>query len=247
MTSKIRFYFNMWYNNDKVIYMDKKKIGSFLTKLRISFHLSIDEVELKTSIKASRIFDFENGMEIPTFTEFQVLATLYLVDINELMSGELLDQKKINEKYTSDLKKYIPKAIFAFLIFLTCLLPFLSSAIDGELSLIYTIYDFSIKMITGGSLEILLIAFLWIFMLSNITLLISSFLISVFYKRIYISSLERCYLLAHYSFLFVLISSIPIFFFSLLLSYSLQMGFFIVYILEALIILYYFLSIKNKK
>ena len=90
--------------------MNKKKIGMFLKKLRLSKVDSIGknwsqeylsnkfyEVDLNVSMKA--ISDWENGKTIPELEKLLYLSELYDVSIEEILDGEKYTNKDFYKEY----------------------------------------------------------------------------------------------------------------------------------------------------
>ncbi len=89
--------------------MDMQKIGSFLAELRKEKNLTQDELGEQIGVTNKTISRWENGNYLPPVEMLLILSKLYDVGMNELLSGERLnesDYKENAEEYiTADLMK----------------------------------------------------------------------------------------------------------------------------------------------
>lgn len=82
--------------------MDMQKIGGFLAELRKENNLTQDQLGEQLGVTNKTISRWENGNYLPPVEMLQILSKLYNVSINELLSGERLNEEdyKVNaEEY----------------------------------------------------------------------------------------------------------------------------------------------------
>ncbi len=77
--------------------MDMQKVGNFLAELRKDKNLTQDELGERIGVTNKTVSRWENGNYLPPVEMLQILSKLYDVDINELLSGEHLDEKRYKE------------------------------------------------------------------------------------------------------------------------------------------------------
>lgn len=77
--------------------MDMQKIGKFLAKLRMAKYLTQDQLGEKIGVTNKTVSRWENGNYLPPVEMLQILSKFYDVGINELLSGEHLDEKHYKE------------------------------------------------------------------------------------------------------------------------------------------------------
>ncbi|MDE5547784.1 MAG: helix-turn-helix domain-containing protein [Clostridia bacterium] len=83
--------------------MDVQKIGLFLVQLRKEQNLTQNELGEKIGVTNKTVSRWENGNYLPPVEILQILSDLYCVSINELLSGERLN----NEQYKENAEEYI--------------------------------------------------------------------------------------------------------------------------------------------
>lgn len=83
--------------------MDMQKIGLFLAELRKEKNLTQDELGERIGVTNKTISRWENGNYLPPIEMLQILSKFYKVSINELLSGERLD----DEHYKENAEDYI--------------------------------------------------------------------------------------------------------------------------------------------
>ena len=77
--------------------MDTQKIGKFLAELRKERNLTQDELGEKIGVTNKTVSRWENGNYLPPVEILQILSNLYNVSINELLSGERLNDEHYKE------------------------------------------------------------------------------------------------------------------------------------------------------
>lgn len=83
--------------------MDMQKIGAFLTQLRKEQKLTQEALGEKIGVTNKTVSRWENGNYLPPVEMLQILSRLYGVSINEILSGERLN----NEYYKENAEEYI--------------------------------------------------------------------------------------------------------------------------------------------
>ncbi len=83
--------------------MDMQKIGTFLTELRKENKLTQDALGEKIGVTNKTVSRWENGNYLPPVEILQMLSKLYGVSINELLSGERLN----DDSYKQNAEEYI--------------------------------------------------------------------------------------------------------------------------------------------
>lgn len=83
--------------------MDKKKIGKFIVECRTFKNITQKELSEKVNISISKLSKWENGVCLPDVSIMPELCEELGITINELISGERLEDKKYIEKAESNL------------------------------------------------------------------------------------------------------------------------------------------------
>lgn len=83
--------------------MDQEKIGKFIAKCRKDKKLTQAELAEKLGISEKSIGNWENGRNMPDLSLFKPLCNILNISINDLMSGEKVD----NQKYIKTLEENI--------------------------------------------------------------------------------------------------------------------------------------------
>ena len=98
--------------------MDLEKIGKFISKCRKNKNITQQELAEKLSVSDRTIGNWENGRNMPDLSLFKPLCEILDISINELLSGEKINNKKYQDKLTEniinltiDSKKRILKTI----------------------------------------------------------------------------------------------------------------------------------------
>ena len=90
-----------------------KKYGNFLAELRKDKNLTQEELGERIGVTNKTVSRWENGNYLPPVEILQILSKLYEVSINEVLSGERLNDsvyKQNAEEYiTVDLMKRVKK------------------------------------------------------------------------------------------------------------------------------------------
>lgn len=83
--------------------MDMQKIGKFLAELRKEKNLTQEELAQELGVTNKTVSRWENANYLPPVEILQMLSNLYGVSMNELLTGELLN----NERYIENAEEYI--------------------------------------------------------------------------------------------------------------------------------------------
>lgn len=83
--------------------MDMQKIGCFLAELRKDKNLTQDKLGEQIGVTNKTISRWENGNYLPPIEMLQILSKFYSLSINELLSGERLD----DDRYKENAEDYI--------------------------------------------------------------------------------------------------------------------------------------------
>lgn len=83
--------------------MDMQKTGMFLSQLRKEKNLTQDQLGEQIGVTNKTVSRWENGNYLPPVEILQILSKLYAVSINELISGERLN----DENYKQNAEDYI--------------------------------------------------------------------------------------------------------------------------------------------
>ncbi len=78
--------------------MNQEKIGKFIAENRKIKHITQAELAEKLGVTDRAISNWENGKNMPDLSLFKPLCDILGITINELMSGEKIDNKEYNEK-----------------------------------------------------------------------------------------------------------------------------------------------------
>lgn len=89
--------------NSRRVVMDVQKIGLFLAELRKEKKLTQEELGEQIGVTNKTVSRWENGNYLPPAEILQILSKLYSVSINELLSGERLN----DENYKANAEEYI--------------------------------------------------------------------------------------------------------------------------------------------
>lgn len=77
--------------------MDTQKIGKFLKELRREHNMTQEELGEKIGVTNKTISRWETGNYMPPVENLKLLSELYQVSINEILSGERLNQENYKE------------------------------------------------------------------------------------------------------------------------------------------------------
>lgn len=113
--------------------MDQEKIGKFIAEQRKKQKLTQEELASMLGVSNRSVSNWENGKNLPDLSLFKELCEILDISINELLSGEKINNKKYQDKLTEniinltiDSKKQLLKTIkrIILIIFLLFILLF---------------------------------------------------------------------------------------------------------------------------
>ena len=78
--------------------MDQEKIGKFIAENRKLKKITQSELAEKLGVTDRTISNWENGKNMPDLSLFKPLCDILEITINELISGEKINNKEYNEK-----------------------------------------------------------------------------------------------------------------------------------------------------
>jgi len=91
--------------------MDQESIGKFIAKLRKSKNMTQEELAEKLGVTDRSVSNWENGRNMPDLSLFKPLCEELGVTINDLMSGEIVDNDKYQEKLEENIVNTIDYSI----------------------------------------------------------------------------------------------------------------------------------------
>lgn len=87
--------------------MNQEKIGKFILKLRKEKNMSQLDLADKIGVTDRAISKWENGKGLPDISLMQPLCKELNITINDLLSGERVDNKDYQEKFEENVLKAI--------------------------------------------------------------------------------------------------------------------------------------------
>lgn len=79
--------------------MNQEKIGKFISNLRKENNITQAELAEKLGVTDRSVSNWENGKNMPDLSLFKPLCEILGITINDLMSGEIVDNKRYNETF----------------------------------------------------------------------------------------------------------------------------------------------------
>ena len=126
--------------------MDQEKIGKFIAKMRKEKKLTQKELAEKLKVSDRSVSNWENGKNMPDLSLFKPLCEELEISLNDLMSGEKVQEKEYQEKFAENIvsvvtkvknkNKYITVLIGIYLAVISVILLFLLS---------YTILNYNFR------------------------------------------------------------------------------------------------------
>ena len=92
--------------------MDMQKIGIFLSELRKENNLTQEALGEKIGVTNKTISCWENGNYISPVEMLQILSKMYDDSINEILSGERLDDEKFKTKAEENIATALENSTF---------------------------------------------------------------------------------------------------------------------------------------
>ena len=94
--------------------MDLQNVGSFLAQLRKEQGLTQEQLGEKLGVSNKTVSRWENGNYLPPVEVLQLLADLYGLSINEVLSGQRLDETQFREKAEENICGVLSQQAFTF-------------------------------------------------------------------------------------------------------------------------------------
>lgn len=94
--------------------MDQVKIGKFIAELRRGEGLTQEALGEKLGVTNKTVSRWENGNYMPDIEMFQLLARVFKISINELLSGERLSDKDFRQKADENVIAAAKESAFSF-------------------------------------------------------------------------------------------------------------------------------------
>jgi transcriptional regulator with XRE-family HTH domain len=83
--------------------MDQEKIGKFISKCRKQKKLTQEQLAEKLGVTNKSVSRWENGKSMPDISMFNILSEELGVSINNLMSGEIVDNKNYQKEFEKNI------------------------------------------------------------------------------------------------------------------------------------------------
>ncbi len=92
--------------------MDEEKIGLFIAKLRKESKMTQKELAEKIGVTDRAISNWENGRRIPDVSLYQKICETFGITLNELFSGERVEDKNFKEVADKNLFSALENSVF---------------------------------------------------------------------------------------------------------------------------------------
>lgn len=92
--------------------MDTKKVGMFLAELRKQNNMTQEQLGEKIGVTNKTVSRWETGAYMPPIEMLEVLSDLYDISINELISGEKLNETEYKQKAEENIKAVLAESAF---------------------------------------------------------------------------------------------------------------------------------------
>lgn len=143
--------------------MNQEKIGLFITKLRKENNMTQQDLAEKLGVSDRTVGNWENGRNLPDVSLFKPLCNIFNITVNDLISGEIVDNKNYQEKLEENIINTINysnkkiegknKIIYIILISLGIFISITALTIfpsDSSWGSIYSIFGLIISLIGVG-------------------------------------------------------------------------------------------------
>jgi len=132
--------------------MNQEKIGKFILNLRKEKNMSQMELAEKIGVTDRAISKWENGKGLPDISLMQPLCKVLGITINDLLSGEIVDNKEYQEKFEENILNTIKNLYFSY---------------NLTSHIFTTLYETLIAFLLGISLSFIIAIVLYEFKLLN--------------------------------------------------------------------------------
>ncbi len=92
--------------------MDTVKIGKFLAELRREKSLTQEQLGEEIGVTNKTVSRWENGNYMPPVEMLLILSKFYGISINEILSGERLEEKEYKEKAEAHIAEALNNSVF---------------------------------------------------------------------------------------------------------------------------------------
>jgi len=92
----------------------EKASGQLLLYHRKAANLSQEELSTRTSMTVDELQKFENGQEIPSFSQFEKIASALTINIRDLMPNDKIEKKVIVANYEDGRTWFFPETTKAY-------------------------------------------------------------------------------------------------------------------------------------
>ena len=89
--------------------MDQKRIGQFIANLRKKKNMTQEELAEKLGVNSRSVSRWENGKCMPDLSLLTPLSKELGTNINDLISGEAIDEEKHQEKFEENIVDMVSK------------------------------------------------------------------------------------------------------------------------------------------
>lgn len=86
--------------------MNQEKIGKFIAFLRKEKNMTQQELADKLNVTDRAVSHWENGRRMPDYSLLKDISNILDISINELLSGERLNEKDLKDKADENIIKY---------------------------------------------------------------------------------------------------------------------------------------------
>ena len=93
--------------------MDVKMIGKFLAQLRKERCMTQEQLGEKLGVTNKTVSRWENGSYLPPIEMLQALSTFFGISINELLSGQRLDEAEYRQHAEENMKAVLSESSFS--------------------------------------------------------------------------------------------------------------------------------------
>jgi len=83
--------------------------ASLLLSHRTSANISLEEMSKRTSISVDELEEFENGKNIPTFSQFEKIANALTINIRDLIPNDVIEDKVIIKNKNDERTWFFPE------------------------------------------------------------------------------------------------------------------------------------------
>lgn len=83
--------------------MNQEKIGKFISECRKNKKMTQSELAEKLGVTDKSVSNWENGRNMPDLSLFKPLCDILEISINDLISGEVVDLEKYQEKFEENI------------------------------------------------------------------------------------------------------------------------------------------------